>query len=64
MILSSSETYAGAVAVSCGLAVGLDVMVKKASFLSAGTKTVLGRFVPFTAAGAAGVGECLILDSN
>ncbi|SCV05861.1 LANO_0H16798g1_1 [Lachancea nothofagi CBS 11611] len=47
--------YAMAVSASCGVAVGLNKLVPRLQHLSANTKLILGRLVPFAAVVSAGV---------
>jgi hypothetical protein len=53
--------YASAVAVSCGVAVGLGQMVKRAVGLSPGTRAVVQGTVPFIAVASAGVANMLLM---
>jgi sideroflexin-5 len=48
-------SYALAVSASCSVAVGLNSVVPRLKSLSPGTRTVLGRLVPFAAVVSAGV---------
>ncbi|SCU78398.1 LAMI_0A04500g1_1 [Lachancea mirantina] len=47
--------YSMAVTASCGVAVGLNKLVPRLKNVSAGTKLVLGRLVPFAAVVSAGI---------
>ncbi len=53
--------YASAVAVSCGVAVGLGQMVKRAVNLSPGTRAIVQGTVPFIAVASAGVANMLLM---
>ncbi|KAF9112865.1 hypothetical protein BGX27_002666 [Mortierella sp. AM989] len=50
----TAVAYMSAVTTSCFLAVGLNQLVPRLTSISPGVRTVLGRFVPFTAVAAAG----------
>jgi hypothetical protein len=53
--------YASAVAVSCGVAVGLGQLVKRAVNLSPGTRALVQGTVPFIAVATAGVTNMLLM---
>ncbi|AET40609.1 Fsf1p Ecym_6227 [Eremothecium cymbalariae DBVPG len=56
--------YTAAVTASCGVAVGLNKLVPRLKNLSANTKMVLGRLVPFAAVVSAGVINVFLMRGN
>uniref|UniRef100_L2FRZ1 Mitochondrial cation transporter n=1 Tax=Colletotrichum fructicola (strain Nara gc5) TaxID=1213859 RepID=L2FRZ1_COLFN len=55
------ESYAMAVSVSCGVAVGLNKLVPRLRSLSPATRTTLTRLVPFAAVASAGALNVLLM---
>ncbi|TDZ23899.1 putative mitochondrial transport protein fsf1 [Colletotrichum sidae] len=55
------ESYAMAVSVSCGVAVGLNKLVPRLRSLSPATRTTLTRLVPFAAVASAGFLNVLLM---
>ncbi|XP_072177352.1 sideroflexin-5-like [Diadema setosum] len=47
--------YCGAVGSACSIAVGLNVLIKRATTFSSATRMIIQRFVPFPAVATAGV---------
>jgi len=58
------KTYAAAVAISCGVAVGLGQVVQRASVFSPAIRTNIQRFVPYTAVATAGIANVFMMRWN
>jgi len=58
------KTYLSAVAISCGVAVGLGQVVKRATSFSPGVRSTIQRLVPFTAVATAGVANVFMMRWN
>ncbi|KAL6042462.1 Sideroflexin FSF1 [Balamuthia mandrillaris] len=58
------KAYAGAVGLSCSLAVGLNEVVKRATAFTPAVRTAIQNMVPFTAVAAAGVLNVFMMRGN
>ncbi|GMM58604.1 Fsf1 protein [Maudiozyma humilis] len=56
--------YSAAVVASCGVAMGLNGLVPRLTNISAGTRLILGRLVPFAAVVSAGIVNVFLMRGN
>ncbi|PRP83034.1 hypothetical protein PROFUN_09889 [Planoprotostelium fungivorum] len=59
-----AKTYAAAVAISCGVALGLRQIVKNANSFSPAVRTSVQRFVPYSAVAIAGCANVFMMRGN
>jgi len=53
--------YVGAITTACGIAVGLSVLLQRATSFKPTTRVIVQKFVPFPAVAAASVSNCVLM---
>jgi len=53
--------YAGAITSACGIAVGLSLLLRRATKFTPTTRMIVQKFVPFPAVAAASVSNCILM---
>lgn len=51
----------GAISTACGIAVGLSVLLRRATAFTPTTRMIVQKFVPFPAVAAASVSNCILM---
>ena len=55
------SSYVGAISTACGIAVGLSVLLQRATAFKPTTRVIVQKFVPFPAVAAASVSNCVLM---
>ena len=53
--------YVGAISSACGIAVGLSVLLRRATSFAPTTRLIVQKFVPFPAVATASVSNCILM---